>query len=149
MEWTDFFYYDKQSNYLDMYNQASESRLLSQTSFDLIGSGSLHPLYVTPKNSSPLAGLSSFLCRFPFHINWTADKNINTARYAPTMTVNLWNDLWNVSPQMDPVQKAVMTHTFGPPIVKAKRPIISCNICQIRFNSEVWNLKWFKQTVCV
>ncbi|XP_017271144.1 zinc finger protein 385A-like isoform X1 [Kryptolebias marmoratus] len=37
---------------------------------------------------------------------------------------------------MDPVQKAVMTHTFGPPIVKTKRPIISCNICQIRFNSE-------------
>uniref|UniRef100_A0A673CY04 Zinc finger protein 385A n=1 Tax=Sphaeramia orbicularis TaxID=375764 RepID=A0A673CY04_9TELE len=38
---------------------------------------------------------------------------------------------------MDPVQKAVMTHTFGPPIVKTKRPIISCNVCQIRFNSEV------------
>ncbi|XP_056294627.1 zinc finger protein 385A-like [Pseudoliparis swirei] len=37
---------------------------------------------------------------------------------------------------MDPVQKAVMTHTFGPPMVKTKRPIISCNICQIRFNSE-------------
>ncbi|MEQ2158073.1 hypothetical protein GOODEAATRI_008464 [Goodea atripinnis] len=38
---------------------------------------------------------------------------------------------------MDPVQKAVMTHTFGPPIVRIKRPIISCNVCQIRFNSEV------------
>uniref|UniRef100_A0A3B3IBF1 G-protein coupled receptors family 1 profile domain-containing protein n=2 Tax=Oryzias latipes TaxID=8090 RepID=A0A3B3IBF1_ORYLA len=37
---------------------------------------------------------------------------------------------------MDPVQKAVMTHTFGPPLVKTKRPIISCNVCQIRFNSE-------------
>ncbi|XP_047202407.1 zinc finger protein 385A-like isoform X2 [Girardinichthys multiradiatus] len=37
---------------------------------------------------------------------------------------------------MDPVQKAVMTHTFGPPIVRIKRPIISCNVCQIRFNSE-------------
>ncbi|XP_029006023.1 zinc finger protein 385A-like isoform X2 [Betta splendens] len=37
---------------------------------------------------------------------------------------------------MDPVQKAVMTHTFGPPMVKTKRPIISCNVCQIRFNSE-------------
>ncbi|XP_034022583.1 zinc finger protein 385A-like isoform X2 [Thalassophryne amazonica] len=37
---------------------------------------------------------------------------------------------------MDLVQKAVMTHTFGPPIVKTKRPIISCNVCQIRFNSE-------------
>uniref|UniRef100_A0A1A8K5L9 Zinc finger protein 385A n=1 Tax=Nothobranchius kuhntae TaxID=321403 RepID=A0A1A8K5L9_NOTKU len=37
---------------------------------------------------------------------------------------------------MDPIQKAVMTHTFGPPILKTKRPIISCNVCQIRFNSE-------------
>ncbi|KAM6980150.1 zinc finger protein 385A-like isoform 2-T2 [Aplochiton taeniatus] len=37
---------------------------------------------------------------------------------------------------MDPVQKAVMSHTFGPPMVKTKRPIISCNVCQIRFNSE-------------
>uniref|UniRef100_A0A3B4ZPC1 Zinc finger protein 385A-like n=1 Tax=Stegastes partitus TaxID=144197 RepID=A0A3B4ZPC1_9TELE len=40
------------------------------------------------------------------------------------------------SERMDPVQKAVMTHTFGPPMVKTKRPIISCNVCQIRFNSE-------------
>ena len=39
--------------------------------------------------------------------------------------------------QMDPVQKAVMSHTFGPPLIKTKRPIISCNVCQIRFNSEV------------
>ncbi|KAM3877853.1 zinc finger protein 385A-like [Diretmus argenteus] len=37
---------------------------------------------------------------------------------------------------MDPVQKAVLSHTFGPPMVKTKRPIISCNVCQIRFNSE-------------
>ncbi|XP_061640340.1 zinc finger protein 385A-like isoform X1 [Phyllopteryx taeniolatus] len=37
---------------------------------------------------------------------------------------------------MDPVQKAVMTHTFGHPMVKTKRPIISCNVCQIRFNSK-------------
>ncbi|XP_038872759.1 zinc finger protein 385A-like [Salvelinus namaycush] len=37
---------------------------------------------------------------------------------------------------MDPVQKAVMNHTFAPPMMKIKRPIISCNVCQIRFNSE-------------
>lgn len=48
-----------------------------------------------------------------------------------------WPLLPVVSPQMDPIQKAVMTHTFGPPMVKTKRPIISCNVCQIRFNSEV------------
>uniref|UniRef100_A0A3Q3X8K1 C2H2-type domain-containing protein n=1 Tax=Mola mola TaxID=94237 RepID=A0A3Q3X8K1_MOLML len=35
---------------------------------------------------------------------------------------------------MDPVQKAVISHTFGvaPP---KKKPIISCNICHLRFNS--------------
>ncbi|XP_048856361.1 zinc finger protein 385A-like isoform X3 [Brienomyrus brachyistius] len=37
---------------------------------------------------------------------------------------------------MDPVQKAVINHTFGIPLVKTKRPVISCNVCQIRFNSE-------------
>nr|CBN81472.1 Zinc finger protein 385B [Dicentrarchus labrax] len=37
---------------------------------------------------------------------------------------------------MDPVQKAVINHTFGvaPP---KKKPIISCNICHLRFNSTV------------
>ncbi|MEQ2280657.1 hypothetical protein AMECASPLE_022126, partial [Ameca splendens] len=38
--------------------------------------------------------------------------------------------------RMDPVQKAVINHTFGAPLVKTKRPVISCNVCQIRFNSE-------------
>ncbi|XP_078544536.1 zinc finger protein 385A isoform X3 [Lissotriton helveticus] len=38
--------------------------------------------------------------------------------------------------KMDPVQKAVMNHTFGVPLIKTKRPVISCNVCQIRFNSE-------------
>lgn len=40
------------------------------------------------------------------------------------------------SRQMDPVQKAVINHTFGvtPP---RKKPIISCNICHLRFNSTV------------
>ncbi|XP_067092333.1 zinc finger protein 385A-like isoform X1 [Osmerus mordax] len=43
---------------------------------------------------------------------------------------------YNTVYTMDPVQKAVMSHTFGPPLIKTKRPIISCNVCQIRFNSE-------------
>ncbi|XP_058869102.1 zinc finger protein 385A [Acipenser ruthenus] len=37
---------------------------------------------------------------------------------------------------MDPVQKAVMNHTFGAPLIRTKRAVISCNVCQIRFNSE-------------
>ncbi|KAK7919543.1 hypothetical protein WMY93_010827 [Mugilogobius chulae] len=35
---------------------------------------------------------------------------------------------------MDPVQKAVINHTFGSAPPK-KKPIISCNICHLRFNS--------------
>ncbi|XP_006521117.1 zinc finger protein 385A isoform X3 [Mus musculus] len=38
--------------------------------------------------------------------------------------------------RMDPVQKAVLSHTFGGPLLKTKRPVISCNVCQIRFNSQ-------------
>ena len=45
----------------------------------------------------------------------------------------------SLPPQMDPVQKAVPSHTFGGPLLKTKRPIISCNVCQIRFNSQVRN----------
>ncbi|KAM8977571.1 zinc finger protein 385A [Pelodytes ibericus] len=37
---------------------------------------------------------------------------------------------------MDPVQKAVISPNFGVPFIKTKRPVISCNVCQIRFNSE-------------
>lgn len=37
---------------------------------------------------------------------------------------------------MDPVQKAVINHTFGMAQPK-KKPIISCNICHLRFNSTV------------
>uniref|UniRef100_A0A3Q0RMX4 Zinc finger protein 385C n=1 Tax=Amphilophus citrinellus TaxID=61819 RepID=A0A3Q0RMX4_AMPCI len=36
---------------------------------------------------------------------------------------------------MDPVQKAVINHTFGVPQPLKKKQIISCNICHLRFNS--------------
>ncbi|XP_072298892.1 zinc finger protein 385C isoform X2 [Eucyclogobius newberryi] len=36
---------------------------------------------------------------------------------------------------MDPVQKAVINHTFGAPQPLKKKQIISCNICHLRFNS--------------
>ncbi|XP_066521801.1 zinc finger protein 385C-like isoform X2 [Hoplias malabaricus] len=36
---------------------------------------------------------------------------------------------------MDPVQKAVISHTFGLPHPIKKKQIISCNICHLRFNS--------------
>uniref|UniRef100_A0A8B9KL52 Zinc finger protein 385C n=1 Tax=Astyanax mexicanus TaxID=7994 RepID=A0A8B9KL52_ASTMX len=38
---------------------------------------------------------------------------------------------------MDPVQKAVISHTFGLPQPIKKKQIISCNICHLRFNSTV------------
>uniref|UniRef100_UPI0035900B05 zinc finger protein 385D-like isoform X2 n=1 Tax=Myxine glutinosa TaxID=7769 RepID=UPI0035900B05 len=37
---------------------------------------------------------------------------------------------------MDPVQKAVVTHTFGVPLMPRRRQLFTCNLCQIRFNSE-------------
>uniref|UniRef100_A0A8C5N4Z0 Zinc finger protein 385C n=1 Tax=Leptobrachium leishanense TaxID=445787 RepID=A0A8C5N4Z0_9ANUR len=40
----------------------------------------------------------------------------------------------NGSGRMDPVQKAVINHTFGGPSPKRK-PFISCNVCHLRFNS--------------
>lgn len=39
--------------------------------------------------------------------------------------------------QMDPVQKAVISHTFGVPAPLKKKQFISCNICHLRFNSAV------------
>ncbi|XP_008317079.1 zinc finger protein 385A isoform X1 [Cynoglossus semilaevis] len=50
----------------------------------------------------------------------------------PPHSMNLFHNFST----MDPVQKAVINHTFGVPLVKTKRPVISCNVCQIRFNSE-------------
>ncbi|XP_068944581.1 zinc finger protein 385D isoform X6 [Petaurus breviceps papuanus] len=37
---------------------------------------------------------------------------------------------------MDPIQKAVINHTFGVPLPHRRKQIISCNICQLRFNSD-------------
>ncbi|KAK1794463.1 hypothetical protein P4O66_011327 [Electrophorus voltai] len=37
--------------------------------------------------------------------------------------------------ETDPIQKAVINHTFGLPQIVKKKQIISCNICHLRFNS--------------
>ncbi|CAH2305857.1 zinc finger 385B isoform X5 [Pelobates cultripes] len=37
---------------------------------------------------------------------------------------------------MDPVQKAVINHTFGVSFPPKKKQVISCNVCQLRFNSD-------------
>lgn len=46
---------------------------------------------------------------------------------------------------MDPVQKAVMHHTFGVP-PSAKRKHASCSVCQLRFNSQSQALAHYKGT---
>ncbi|KAM9805174.1 zinc finger protein 385B [Neosynchiropus ocellatus] len=37
---------------------------------------------------------------------------------------------------MDPVQKAIINHTFGVTVEPKKRQTISCCVCQLRFNSD-------------
>ncbi|XP_069791961.1 zinc finger protein 385B isoform X2 [Narcine bancroftii] len=54
-----------------------------------------------------------------------------TATPPPPSDVLMINEL-----QMDPVQKAVINHTFGVSVPPKKKQIISCNVCQLRFNSE-------------
>lgn len=52
----------------------------------------------------------------------------------------LWSCKLNIllfALQMDPVQKAVINHTFGVSIPPKKKQVISCNVCQLRFNSDV------------
>ncbi|XP_061432637.1 zinc finger protein 385D-like [Lethenteron reissneri] len=44
--------------------------------------------------------------------------------------------LFHNFPNMDPVQKAVINHTFGVTPAPRKRQIITCSLCQIRFNSQ-------------
>ncbi|CAM9248687.1 unnamed protein product [Lampetra fluviatilis] len=76
------------------------------------------PLHARP--AMPLqhpAGLKSFL---PFQ-----------GEGAPTRL-----SLFHNFPNMDPVQKAVINHTFGVAPAPRKRQIITCSLCQIRFNSQ-------------
>lgn len=51
--------------------------------------------------------------------------------------------------QMDPVQKAVINHTFGVSIPPKKKLVISCNICQLRFNSDVSTKNQLSLVICV
>ncbi|XP_039381511.1 zinc finger protein 385D isoform X2 [Mauremys mutica] len=48
--------------------------------------------------------------------------------------------------KMDPIQKAVINHTFGVPLPHRRKQIISCNICQLRFNSDSQAAAHYKGT---
>uniref|UniRef100_A0AAV2LD35 C2H2-type domain-containing protein n=1 Tax=Knipowitschia caucasica TaxID=637954 RepID=A0AAV2LD35_KNICA len=74
----------------------------------------LGPLQLPGRPLQPQTPLEHFL---PLRVNGTAPLNL-----FPNFNA------------MDPVQKAVINHTFGSSPPK-KKPIISCNICHLRFNS--------------
>ncbi|XP_029445151.1 zinc finger protein 385D isoform X2 [Rhinatrema bivittatum] len=48
--------------------------------------------------------------------------------------------------KMDPIQKAVIKHTFGVPLPHRRKQIASCNICQLRFNSDSQAAAHYKGT---
>lgn len=60
-----------------------------------------------------------------------------TENIAYSETAKAFLFLFLLSLQMDPIQKAVINHTFGVPLPHRRKQIISCNICQLRFNSDV------------
>ncbi|XP_036371779.1 zinc finger protein 385D-like isoform X2 [Megalops cyprinoides] len=47
---------------------------------------------------------------------------------------------------MDPVQKAIMNHTFGLPPPPKRKHAVSCRVCQLKFNSENQATAHFKGT---
>ncbi|KAM3859947.1 zinc finger protein 385D-like [Diretmus argenteus] len=111
-----------QIHYRGKTHQRRLHHLTKATSTGTLAQGQVHPLLASlslpgrPLQPQPRAqlDLKHFL---PLRVNGSSPlslfPNFNT---------------------MDPVQKAVINHTFGvaPP---KKKPVISCNICHLRFNS--------------
>ncbi|XP_054986064.1 zinc finger protein 385C isoform X1 [Sorex araneus] len=71
-----------------------------------------------PLPASPLQPPLDFKHLLAFHLNGNAPLSL-----FPNFST------------MDPVQKAVISHTFGVPSPLKKKLFISCNICHLRFNS--------------
>ncbi|XP_071401732.1 zinc finger protein 385C [Centroberyx affinis] len=95
--------------------QISNGKIQGSTGTSAQGSPLLASLPVPGRPLQPQLDLKHFL---PFRLNGSSPlslfPNFNT---------------------MDPVQKAVINHTFGVPQPLKKKQIISCNICHLRFNS--------------
>ncbi|XP_054623617.1 zinc finger protein 385B-like isoform X6 [Dunckerocampus dactyliophorus] len=90
----------------------------------VLGTGALSQNQVHPLLSSlPLSGRASLQPQN--HLEHFLPLNISSS--SPFSLFSHFNT-------MDPVQKAVINHTFGvaPP---RRRTVISCNICHLRFNS--------------
>ncbi|XP_053121651.1 zinc finger protein 385C isoform X2 [Hemicordylus capensis] len=88
-----------------------------------------------PPNKGPAGHDSSLLTSLPIpgrSLHPPLDiKHFLTFRLNGTPPLNLFPN-FNT---MDPVQKAVINHTFGVPNPLKKKQFISCNICHLRFNS--------------
>ncbi|NXS86038.1 Z385C protein, partial [Erpornis zantholeuca] len=124
------------------YNGKSHQKRLKQlnkgkmpaaqgTGQDLPGMGatSRHPSLGPSGHSSPLLASLPIPGR-PLHPPLDI-KHFLTFRLNGTSPLNLFPN-FNT---MDPVQKAVISHTFGVPAPLKKKQFISCNICHLRFNS--------------
>ncbi|XP_015273615.1 PREDICTED: zinc finger protein 385C [Gekko japonicus] len=89
----------------------------------------------TINDKSPAGHNSSLLTSLPIpgrSLHPPLDiKHFLTFRLNGTSPLNLFPN-FNT---MDPVQKAVINHTFGVPNSLKKKQFISCNICHLRFNS--------------
>uniref|UniRef100_A0A673BFZ5 Zinc finger protein 385C n=1 Tax=Sphaeramia orbicularis TaxID=375764 RepID=A0A673BFZ5_9TELE len=101
------------------YNGKSHQKRLKQISNGKMQSNTGSPLLASlPVPGRPLQPQLDIKHLLPFRLNGSSPlslfPNFNT---------------------MDPVQKAVINHTFGVPQPLKKKQIISCNICHLRFNS--------------
>ncbi|XP_074051816.1 zinc finger protein 385D isoform X2 [Macrotis lagotis] len=88
----------------------------------------------------------------PFPLDTAAAVNLfpnfNAMRkLRPRWSINLRSsDYSSYSLKMDPIQKAVINHTFGVPLPHRRKQVISCNICQLRFNSDSQAAAHYKGT---
>ncbi|XP_034076206.1 zinc finger protein 385C isoform X1 [Gymnodraco acuticeps] len=95
--------------------QISNGKMPSSTGTSAQGSPLLASLPLPGRPLQPQLDLKHLL---PFRLNGSSPLNL-----FPNFNT------------MDPVQKAVINHTFGVPQPLKKKQIISCNICHLRFNS--------------
>ncbi|XP_074748163.1 zinc finger protein 385C isoform X2 [Strix uralensis] len=106
------------------YNGKSHQKRLKQ-----LNKGKMPPGQGPSGHSSPLLASLPIPGR-PLHPPLDI-KHFLTFRLNGTSPLNLFPN-FNT---MDPVQKAVISHTFGVPTPLKKKQFISCNICHLRFNS--------------
>ncbi|XP_049715023.1 zinc finger protein 385C isoform X3 [Elephas maximus indicus] len=98
-----------------------------------LASSTPNPLLASlPLPARPLHPPLDFKHLLAFHFNGAAPLSL-----FPNFSTSRLQSYCGLPPpsQMDPVQKAVISHTFGVPSPLKKKLFISCNICHLRFNS--------------